>query len=112
MKLRDYYDRVARLGCCVTRSFDGVTLHHVHGGSVARWAPRGLSLRHEWLVIPLVADLHAVGPDAIDGEIGVMHWEARFGRQLDYLRWVQDRTGIDAFARQGLLNPWETHENS
>lgn len=106
MTLQDYYDRVAQLGCCVSHSFVNVTLHHVHGGSVAKWAPRGKSMRHLWLVIPLVAELHSAGPDAIDGEIGVKCWESRFGDQLDYLKWVQERTGIDAFEHVGLPNPW------
>lgn len=106
MNLQRYYSLVADLGCCVTRSHADVTLHHVHGGSVRGIVPRKMSRRYLWLVIPLVAPLHAIGPDAIDGSLGVKEWERRFGAQLDHLRFVQEQTGVDAFARCELVNPW------
>lgn len=67
--------------------------------------PRGMSQRQHWLVIPLTAALHAVGPEAIDGELGVVGWESRFGTQLQHLLWVERQTGIDAFFLAGIPHP-------
>lgn len=93
----------------MTHTHASVTLHHVHGGSVRGIVPRGLSLKSSnWLVIPLVAELHSVGPMAIDGSLPVAEWEARFGTQLEHLLWVERMLDIDLFAHAHLPRPEST----
>lgn len=97
-EIREHYDKVARLGCLITHRSDP-TIHHAHGGSVGeRLSEMGLSpvkgmgMRgySDWLVIPLAAELHCMGPLAIDGGIGVREWENRFGKQSDLIDLVGD----------------------
>lgn len=90
--------RVVRdLGCCITRRPDP-TLHHCHGGSMRGIVHRGIGQKtSDWLVIPLDIRLHSMGPNAIDGSMGVVRWERKYGRQLDWLRWVSDQIRMDVF---------------
>jgi len=57
----------------------------------------------DWLVIPLDAELH-VGNHGIDYGVGVRTWEAKWGRQTDFLRQVIEHVGYDVFelAEKGL----------
>lgn len=98
---RKHWERVRGLGCIVTGSKTDVTIHHCHGGSMSDagfrsgMAQRGAS---HWLVIPLVAQLHSTGSDAIDGGIGVRTWEEKHGKQTDLL---------DEVGRRLKVNIWE-----
>lgn len=95
-----HWDAIAELGCIVTRNPDA-SIHHVHGGSVTeRLLELGLPSRRgtgqklsDWLVIPLVPVLHYIGPNAIDGSIGVDAWEEKFGKQAHYIDQVGDEIG-------------------
>lgn len=82
---------VLELGCCVTRNPECVP-HHIIGREATRiYGIKGLGLRHNhFLIIPLSPMMHTAGPMAIH-KIGVEEWENRFGKQTDYLRWVNSR---------------------
>lgn len=109
-EIRDHWSRVARLGCCVTFQ-DEATIHHVHGGSIrealgSAAMPGMAQKQNDWLVIPLHPRLHT-GQDGIDTGIGVATWEAKHGRQIDYLKKVRDqirrRYGYDIFEKARLV---------
>lgn len=108
--VRQWWDRVAQLGCIVTYRRIDVTLHHIKGGSVSDLGLHsGMSQRgiNDWLVIPLTAELHISGPEAIDGGYGVRSWEAKYGAQVDHMDQVCLRTGINAWLLSGCSrNPW------
>ena len=106
-ELQCHFDLVGRLPCCVSGGFP-VTIHHVHGGSVSdRLAEMGLhqlsgiGLRgmSDWLVLPLVAELHCIGPLAIDGPMGVNKWERRFAKQADLVDQVGEQIGYSLWQR-------------
>lgn len=71
------------------------TLHHAQGGSIRRrlsemgYDPsKSLNQRgsaSEALIIPLAAELHSAGKDGIDGQIGRVSWEERYGEQAGYV---------------------------
>lgn len=95
-----YWDVLTKMGCVVTRSTLGVTIHHCHGGSMKE---RGFHREEgrktsNWLVIPLYSFLHT-GPDGIDGfpRMPVVQWEAKHGRQADYIDRIIQVTGIDVW---------------
>lgn len=117
-EIRDHWQRVVKLGCCVTFS-DLASIHHVHGGSIrealGKQGMPGIGQKQNpWLVIPLHPRLH-YGQDGIDSgtgqDKGVVAWEARHGRQIDYLRKVREqikvRHGYCIFERAGLHTPDE-----
>lgn len=102
-EIERHWTRVARLNCCVTHE-PNPTLHHCHGGSL-----RDVGIHKalggktsDWLVIPLTARLHSGGPQGIDsGELTVWEWEELFGTQVDYLKWVSLRLGVNVFLKAG-----------
>lgn len=98
--LKAHHRRLREMGCIVTGRTDRVTLHHCHSGSmVERGVMRGMGQKvSDWLVIPLDLYLHSMGPQAIDGACGVLTWEARNGRQADFLDLIVARTGVDVWA--------------
>lgn len=57
---------------------------------------RGMS---DWLVIPLVIELHSIGPYAIDGQIGVAEWERKFYLQSDLVDQVGEKIGYSLWQR-------------
>lgn len=97
---RRYWGRVAALDCLITGQ--PATIHHAHGGSIAeRGFTRtfGRKTSH-WLVMPLAARLH-VGPGGIDGpppRPSVEEWEAKHGKQADWIDEVVRRLGVDVWA--------------
>lgn len=94
-----HHRAVRQMPCAVTRR-STVTLHHCHGGSLRDEYPHlgrgGAQKTSDWLVIPLHADLH-VGSHGIDYGVGVLTWEAKWGKQTDMLRWVSEQVGYDVF---------------
>jgi hypothetical protein len=96
-ELRSHWDAVAAMGCIVSGA--PATLHHAHGGSVKdRGFHRSIGRKSSnWLVIPLSFDLH-VGDNGID-RIGVTRWEAKYGKQADFLDAIAKRTGVDVWAK-------------
>lgn len=97
-EIQRHWDRVADLGCIVTGN-RLVTLHHAHGGSMKeRGIHRSTGRKtSDWLVIPLTWNLH-VGFQGID-VIGVLEWEAKYGKQADMLDAICQRLGVDVWAR-------------
>ncbi len=101
MNIKDHFNNVASLGCVVSARQD-VTLHHCHSGSMNEIVRRGASQKtSDWLVIPLHADFH-IGRWGCDGAIGILTWEQKFGRQVDFLIEVRDRLGYDIFKLAGI----------
>jgi hypothetical protein len=101
--VRTYWDKVAALGCIVSSTTEDVTIHHVHGGSMRGVIPRGRGVKHDWMVIPLASKYHT-GQFGIDGSMGVMAWEKKYGPQLGFLLEVMRQTGVDPFKASGM--PW------
>lgn len=108
-EIKDHWDRVAKLGCCVTLN-PFVSIHHVHGGSIrevlGKQAMPGMAQKqNDWLVIPLSPQLHT-GSQGIDGSMGVAEWEATYGRQIDLLREVRNtikrQYGYCIFEKAGI----------
>jgi len=105
--INEHHKNVGALRCVVTGN-PQVTLHHVHGGSVAEagyhtgTASRGVG---EALVIPLKDDYHT-GDFGVDSGLGVLTWELYFGTQMDHLRYVGEQLGYDIFR---LNRVWKEH---
>jgi hypothetical protein len=100
-EIRRFWDQVVALGCQVTGAKHGVTIHHVHGGSVAdRGFKRTFGRKtSDRLVIGLHESLHT-GPGGIDGfpRPSVREWEAKHGKQADMVDRVGEALGMDLWA--------------
>ncbi|MDP2141312.1 MAG: hypothetical protein Q8L20_10920 [Gammaproteobacteria bacterium] len=96
-----HHDAVRQMPCVVTGMRD-VTLHHCHSGSMSdAGINRGVGQRpSDWLVIPILLDLH-VGPDGIDGNRGVISWEKAYGAQFEHLKTVSRAVGYNVFHAAG-----------
>lgn len=87
---------------CMATGKHPVSLHHCHGGSLK---DHGIHVgtgqkNNHWLQIPIHLEIH-VGPQGIDGNIGVAAWEERWGTQFDMLCEVSRRAGFNVFKRAG-----------
>jgi hypothetical protein len=102
-EIRRHWDRLREMGCIVTGRPDP-TIHHCHGGSMRDLGiQKGIGLKtSDWLVIPLAAELHSIGPNAIDGAMGVKDWEYLYGSQVEYIDEVCRRIGIDVWVNAGI----------
>lgn len=90
------------MGCLITGT-PSCTLHHVHGGSVRHLVHKGMGQKvSDWLVIPLRAELHSIGPEAIDGGMGVRAWEQKYGAQLAHLDDVCRQLGVNVWRKAGI----------
>ena len=87
---------------CIVTGNRGVTLHHCHGGSMKdAGIHRGMGQRpSDWLVIPIIDDLHT-GARGIDSGMGVLTWEERFGTQMHHLRKISRLPGYNVFELAG-----------
>jgi hypothetical protein len=112
--VKRYWNVLTLMGCSVTGADHDVTIHHCHGGSmVERGFERAFGRKtSDWLVIPLVRILH-VGPGGIDGfpRPSVDEWEAKHGRQADYIDQLVLATGIDVWQlardeERGMVERW------
>ncbi len=107
-EIRRHWDRVARLGCCVSGA-PNPTLHHIHGGSCFEVGLRRSFGRKssDWLVIPLAAHYH-VGNLGID-VIGVVQWESLFGTQVSMLDGVCLALNENLWMKAGIdRDPWNS----
>lgn len=59
----------------------------------------GLGLRghSDWLVVPIALRLHSLGPEAIDGQMGVRAWEAKYRTQAELLDEVSEQVGYSVW---------------
>lgn len=87
-----HHANVRALPCVVTGRL-GATLHHCHGGSLKELGWSINRPRNQALVIPIVIEIHSIGPLAIDGDFGVPAWEARFGTQASFIDEVSEILG-------------------
>ena len=100
-----HWDRVAELGCILTRQ--PATIAHCHGGSIKLlgpdWCPGMSQRQNHWLVIPLSKKLHQ-GQYGLDTWAeGVEAWEARWGtNQLRLLYQVSELLGYDVYEKAGI----------
>ena len=101
MKLVQYHRELKDLGCIICLTKQGLNLHHVLGGSIAKAGiEKGLALKvSDWLVIPLCIN-HHVGREGIH-QIGVMTWENKFDTQLKYLKTLSNLYKINVFEKAG-----------
>lgn len=104
---REHWPRVGCLPCIVTGSTHHVTLHHVHGGSIAEIGlHRGTSQKmSDWLVIPLSERYHTgeYGIDSGDVYWGcVDNWEEAFGTQREMLDRVSLIVGYNVYRCAGI----------
>lgn len=96
MKVSHYHDLLRQMPCVASGQL-GVHLHHVIGGSVVgRLGVRGRRKHSDWLVIPLTEEFHQ-GQSGIH-RIGVITWEALYGRQVDHIERLGRVFGVDPFA--------------
>lgn len=109
--IRRHWDRVADLGCAISRAPEP-TIHHCHGASMLDlpWDNPGMGEKqNDWLVIPLAEKFHT-GDYGIDRGMGLygspIRWEAKFGRQVDFLIWVSERLDYSLFERAGVDFKW------
>ena len=107
--IKQHHDAVRDLGCCVSHTDQGVTLHHCLGGSVISYfgypENPGMGQRqNDWLVIPIAAKYH-VGDYGIDAGMGVPSWEVLFGSQVYWLCWVNEQLDYNIFDMAGVPDP-------
>lgn len=104
--IKDHRTNVGGLPCVIT-AYPYRTLHHCHGGSLSLhgWDSGGVGRKQsEALIIPLKAQYHCAGEDAIDGGLGVDTWEAWYGTQTQHLIDVGGLLGYSLFE---LAAYWE-----
>lgn len=109
-EIRRHWDRVARLGCCISQS-PYPTLHHIHGGSCRDIGlHKGMGQKtSDWLVIPL-AHVYHVGKLGID-VIGAVEWEKTFGKQVDLLDGVCRELNLNLWTKALIFrDPWSSME--
>lgn len=112
--VEEHRTNVGRLRCVITDR-PNPTLHHAQGGSIRRrlsemgYDPsKSLNQRgsaSEALIIPLAAELHSAGKDGIDGQIGRMSWEDRYGEQARYVDEVGELLGYSLWDLFILWSP-------
>lgn len=103
-ELSDHWSRVVELGPAPWNLAEGrLTVHHCHSGSISQnGISRGIGQKNnDWLVICLPESLHVKSPKAIDGSIGVLTWEAKFGTQMKSLLWVCKELNVNVFKKAG-----------
>lgn len=100
-EIKRHWERLAAMGCLISGCTP--TLHHCHGGSLRQLGiHKGLGQKtSDWLVIPLAARYH-VGDLGIDGALGVMEWEHRFGSQVGHLDDVCRELGVNVWKKAGI----------
>lgn len=100
---------VRSLPCRVSGRTDGNTIHHCHGGTMREYlvalgmdGTKGAGRRGYGpvLILPLQIEYHSIGPLAIDGDLGRIRWEQRFGKQVQHLCDLSAELGYDV---------WEMH---
>lgn len=108
-QIKNHWNNLAELGCVVSGSHYGVTMHHCHGGSMLQvpgfenpgWSQKA----NDWLVIPLVAKFHT-GKYGIDNGQGqyksVAEWEQEFGLQVDFLDELCRELGYNVWNMAGI----------
>ena len=108
-EIKRHWDLVAQIGCLISWSDIGVTLHHVHGGSMLEiegfnspgWAQKA----NDWLVIPINEKFHT-GDHGIDNGMGkyksVTEWEAAFSTQVEFLDQVCRQLGYNVWQKAGI----------
>jgi len=101
-EIKRHWDKVASLGCIVT-GITPATIHHIHGGSVKLLGiHKGMGQKaNDWLVLPLAYALHT-GVEGIDGSMGVLTWEKKYGSQVEHLDEVCRRLGYNVWQKAGL----------
>jgi hypothetical protein len=117
MNHRKHWEKVRALGCCVSNTDQGVTIHHCHGGSVVDFfgkecMPGEGQRQNHFLVIPLAEKYHT-GDYGIDTGMGmfkgVKDWERVMGKQVDWLNWVNKHLEYDIFELAGVPAPPISH---
>lgn len=92
-----------QLRCVVSGTDQQIELHHCHGGSMKEIrAAKGAAVKtNPFFQIPLTHKYHTgqFNPEAI----GMVTWEEKFGRQLDYLQGLEQLLGYNVFIQAGLL---------
>ena len=100
-EIKKHWNRLFEMGCVIS----GVppTIHHCHGGSLRELGiHKGLGQKtSDWLCIPLAVKYHT-GDVGIDGALGVVEWERRFGTQVGHLDDVCRELGINVWKRAGI----------
>jgi len=97
--------REAHGGVPALRCGRAATVHHCHGGSMkARGVHKAKGKKtSDWLCIPLCPD-HHVGANGVDGTMGVMTWEQRFGAQSEMLDKLGEIMGLDLWGKANAEN--------
>jgi hypothetical protein len=102
-EVRAHFARVRALGCIVTGSHRNLTLHHPHSGSMAELGyGRQKWKSSDFLVIPLVMELHSLDPEGIDAKKGVLSWEEDYGKQVDHVDEVCRRLKTNVWTLAGI----------
>lgn len=97
--VKEHHQNVRALRCCITGN-PAVTLHHCHSGSMSEAGYHSAGGKRgcgEALVLPIKAEFHCIGENAIDGEVGVLTWEKYFGTQMEHLADISEQLGYDVF---------------
>lgn len=96
MNAAQHYARLLDMPCMVTGQRP-VSRHHIVGGSaLLRMGVRGGRKHSDWLAIPLIDRLHQ-GADGVH-TIGVVAWEACYGKQVDMIEALGHQLGLDLWA--------------
>lgn len=107
-EIRRYWTALTEDGCCICKA--PAEIAHCHSGSIVERMQepkaKGVKLlRYHWLVLPLCPphgrDTYPTGLDR-----NVEEWESIYGTQADWIGRMEERTGIDAWAKaRALMKP-------
>lgn len=97
-EIKDYWSRVAALGCMITGNTPEI--HHCKSGSMSQHGIHTTAKKKpsDWLVIPLSPDYHR-GKYGVHQ--GVKTWESKHLTQIEYLILVSNLLGVDVFKNAG-----------
>ena len=102
-EIKRHWTRVAELNCILTGG--PAEIAHCHGGSInllgADFRPGWGQKQSDWLVLPLRADIHRIGPDSLDGG-SVEQWEAHWDTQLRLLLELSWQLGYSVYKKAGI----------
>lgn len=98
-EIREHWDRVAGLGCLITRQ--PAQICHCHGASISdelppEYHPGMAERQNHWLVIPLARRLH----EELDADPRA--FEERYEKQTQLLHEVSERLGYDVYEKAGV----------
>lgn len=113
-EIKAYWTRVAALGCVCTGA--PAEIAHCHGGSMQDLGHTKTKGKKQpwmdWLVLPICPEFHRWELDSLDRSVA--RWEARWGKQVDWLDTICKALNVDVWKKMRAAHPhaWVPREET